>query len=212
MDELRTDTEKSENSNTFANLSNRAREGSDLLNEVTSQGAGETDQLQAQLIAIRNWAANQGEVRRTFFDSIGSNNAALMDLNADTRSARHNLATQSLSDREQAYAAYQNQRADAATQLGNIQSNPYSDSFKAGGKAAWDQMAKAASSAGYVNPGVSAAVKDWQGNAPRAARMNGDQLLPGISTQKVKRPEGSTIRSWDPEPEKSSTKTKLKAW
>ena len=195
LEQLGLDNEKAEAGASWANLSNRAREASDILTEIATQGAGETDQLKAQLIAARNWAANQQEVNRSFYDSQSSNFNALTDLNADTRSARYNLANQSMSDREQAWATYQNQMSDASTQLGNIYSNPYSDSYKTDSKAAWQRMVDTTKDV-WTNPGVSDEIRNWQGTSqPRMQQLNNARLegaLPEVG--KPRRPEGSTLR------------------
>ena len=202
LEQLGLDNEKAEGGASWSNLSNRAREASDILTEIAAQGAGETDQLQAQLIAARNWAANQQEVNRSFYDSQSSNFNALTDLNADTRSARYNLANQSMSDREQAWATYQNQMSDASTQLGNIYSNPYSDSYKTDSKAAWQRMVDTTKDV-WTNPGVSDKVRNWQGTSqPRLQQLNNARLegaLPAVG--KARRPEGSTLRGGNREAE-----------
>ena len=213
LEQLGLDNEKAEGGASWANLSNRAREASDILTEIAAQGAGETDQLQAQLIAARNWAANQQEVNRSFYDSQSSNFNALTDLNADTRSARYNLANQSMSDREQAWATYQNQMSDASTQLGNIYSNPYSDSYKTDSKAAWQRMVDTTKDV-WTNPGVSDEVRNWQGTSkPRLQQLNNARLegaLPAVG--KARRPEGSTLRGdnreaeWATGPEEGAPK------
>ena len=202
LETLREDTKKSEADTSFANLGNRARESSDILSEIATQGAGETDALRTQLIAARNWSANQLEVSRAFFDSIGSNNAAITELNEDTRTARINLATQALSDQEQAWATYSNQMAASASQLGNVLANPYSDSYDAeGGADAWQAMADAATSV-WDNPGISDDVMDWEGwSQPRKEEVNYSILpeygpRPGYSDRALKRPEGSTLQKW----------------
>ena len=122
----RDDNEKSEVDASFANLSNRARESTDLLAQAASQGAGETDTLKTQLMAIRNWDANQADVNRSYFDTQRSINSSIADLNADSRTARMNLAVDALGDYDQIWTNYYNQRADAYTQMGNIHANPYS--------------------------------------------------------------------------------------
>ena len=217
---LRTDNEMAESGSSWANIANRAREASDILIQAAGQGAGETDQAHTQLLAARNWSANQAEVNRAFYDALGSNNAAVTDLNADTRSARFNLANQALGDQEQAWSTFANQMADAATQLGNIQGNPYSDSYKAdGGKKAWDQMVKAASEA-WKNPGVPDDVRNWQGPMqPKDERLGNGAFLRAERAQ-AKRPEGATVKAsgWDPEaetakrPENPATDATLRAW
>lgn len=195
--DLRQDNEIAEGASSWANLGNRAREASDILTEIATQGGGETDQMQANLIAARNWAANQMEVNRAYHDSVGSSNNAITDLNADTRSARYNLANQMLSDTEQAWATYQNQMAETATQLGNIYANPYSDSHKADTAGMWKRMTDAATDV-WKNPGVSEDVTGWKGTfQAKQARLNNARLegatQPSIGS--AKRPEGSTLRS-----------------
>lgn len=202
LEDLRTDTKKAEADTSFANLANRARESGDILAEVATQGVGETDQLRAQLIAARNWSANQQEVNRAFFDSIGSNNAAITELNEDARTARVNLATKSLNDQEQVWASYANQMAQAASQLGNVLANPYSDAYDAeGGTDAWQAMADASTSV-WDNPGISDEILDWEGwLQPKQERLNFSILAengprPGMSEEPAARPEGSTLKSW----------------
>ena len=202
LEDLRTDTKKAEADTSFANMANRARESGDILAEVATQGVGETDQLRAQLIAARNWSANQQEVNRAFFDSIGSNNAAITELNEDARTARVNLATKALNDQEQVWASYANQMAQAASQLGNVLANPYSDAYDSeGGTEAWQAMADAATSV-WDNPGISDEILDWEGwLQPKEERLNFSILAengprPGMSEEPAARPEGSTLKNW----------------
>ena len=196
LGKLREDTEKSEAGASFANLGNRARESGDILAEALAQGVGESDVIRAQLMAARNWAANQGEVARAFHDSISSNNSALNDLNVDTRSARFNLATQTMGDREQAHATYSNQMADAATQLGNITSNPYSDSYVKGGSGAtWNKMYDASATV-WKRPKIGTGLASWKGQAKELPGKTNDAVLPIPSSAPRKRPEGATLRNW----------------
>ena len=219
---LRKDNEIAEGSSSWANLTNRAREASDILTQAAAMGAGETDQLRSQLIAARNWSSNQMEVNRAYYDSLGSNNNAIVDLNADTRSARYNLANQALSDKEQAWSTYANQVAEASTQLGNIQANPYSDSYKAdGGKSSWDRMVKEASTV-WKNPGVSDDIRNWRGTSQaRQELLNNSFLQNGPNTERRKGPEGSTLgSSWGGTPsstdlgadESGQKRGQLKEW
>lgn len=196
LGKLREDTEKSEAGASFANLGNRARESGDILAEALAQGVGESDVIRAQLMAARNWAANQGEVARAFHDSISSNNSAINDLNVDTRSARFNLATQTMGDREQAHATYSNQMADAATQLGNITANPYSDSYvKGGSRATWNKMYDASATV-WKRPKIGTELASWKGQAKGLPGKTNDAVLPIPSSAPRKRPEGATLRNW----------------
>ena len=191
----RDDNEKSEVDASFANLSNRARESTDLLAQAASQGAGETDTLKTQLMAIRNWDANQADVNRSYFDTQRSINSSIADLNADTRTARMNLAVYALGDYDQIWTNYYNQRADAYTQMGNIHANPYSDSHDPK-STAYASMAKEASSA-WKNPGVNKSLQNWKGSVQEQERKLNNSAYKGADTvNNIKRPEGSTLKKW----------------
>ena len=191
----REDNEKSEVDASFANLSNRARESTDLLAQAASQGAGETDTLKTQLMAIRNWDANQADVNRSYFDTQRSINSSIADLNANTRTARMNLAVDALGDYDQIWTNYYNQRADAYTQMGNIHANPYSDSHDPK-STAYAGMAKEASSA-WKNPGVNKSLQNWKGSVQEQERKLNNSAYKGADTvNNIKRPEGSTLKKW----------------
>ena len=191
----RDDNEKSEVDASFANLSNRARESTDLLAQAASQGAGETDTLKTQLMAIRNWDANQADVNRSYFDTQRSINSSIADLNADTRTARMNLAVDALGDYDQIWTNYYNQRADAYTQMGNIHANPYSDSHDPK-STAYAGMAKEASSA-WKNPGVNKSLQNWKGSVQEQERkLNNSAYKAADTVNNIKRPEGSTLKKW----------------
>ena len=191
----RKDNEKSEVDASFANLSNRARESTDLLAQAASQGAGETDTLKSQLMSIRNWDANQADVNRSYFDTQRSINSSIADLNANTRTARMNLAVDALGDYDQIWTNYYNQRADAYTQMGNIHANPYSDSHDPK-STAYASMAKEASSA-WKNPGVNKSLQNWKGSVQEQERKLNNSAYKGADTvNNIKRPEGSTLKKW----------------
>lgn len=84
------DNEESVNDASFANLVNRAREKQDVVQQALSQGAGESDVLKSQLQALRNWASNQADVNRSYFDTRTSINAGITDLNNNTRTGMMN--------------------------------------------------------------------------------------------------------------------------
>ena len=192
----RADNDKSEVDASFGNLSNRAREAKDTLAQAAMQGAGETDTLKTQLMAIRNWDANQADINRSFFDTQRSINSSVADLNADTRTARINLATGALGDYDQAWTNYYNQRADAYTQMGNIHANPYSDSHNTK-STAFKDMAKEASSS-WKNPGVQANIRNWEGTLKeQEQKLNNSMFGNAAVVKERKRPEGSTLRKWE---------------
>lgn len=191
----RTDNEKAEADQSFANLANRARENQDILAQAAEQGIGETDTLKSQLMALQNWDANQGEINRSFFDTMRSVNAAITDLNADTRSARINASTQMIGDREQARATYRNQMSETAAQLGNLVANPYSDAYKKNAKY-YEQMAKEASTVDKTWP-VDKRITEWQGALqPAEASLNNTKSADADVVKPKKKPEGATLRAW----------------
>ena len=195
----RTDNEKSEADASFANLANRARETQDILAQTAEQGAGESDTAKAQLMALQNWDANQGEVNRSYFDTVRSVNNAVNDLNVDTRTARINLATQMLGDKQQAWANYQNQMVETATQAANISANPYSNAYKKN-SGFYKKIVKNASKV-WENPGVDKAITEWEGTAkPEEGKLNNTQMGAAATVQQPKKPTGAStgaIKAWE---------------
>lgn len=123
-DNLR-DNEQTEADASFSNLTNRARERGDLVTQALSQGAGESDILQSQMQALRNWQANQGDVARSFFDTRQSINSAISDLNTATRTSRINEETSANDSRSKVWDSYYDSRADALTQMANLDQQNY---------------------------------------------------------------------------------------
>lgn len=195
----RTDNDKSEADASFANLANRARETQDILAQTAEQGAGESDTAKAQLMAIQNWDANQGEVNRSYFDTVRSVNNAVNDLNVDTRTARINLATQMLGDKQQAWANYQNQMVETATQAANLRANPYSNAYKKN-SGYYKEITKNAEKV-WKNPGVDKAITAWEGAAqPEEGELNNTQMAAAATVQQPKKPTGAStgaIKAWE---------------
>ena len=195
----KSDNEKSESDASFANLANRARETQDILAQTAEQGAGESDTAKAQLMAIQNWDANQGEVNRSYFDTVRSVNNAINDLNTDTRTARINLATQMLGDKQQAWANYQNQMVETATQAANIRANPYSNAYKKN-SGYYKDVVKNASKV-WANPGVDKAITDWEGAAqPQEGKLNNTMVKNVSTVQQPKKPTGAStgaLKAWE---------------
>ena len=195
----KSDNEKSESDASFANLANRARETQDILAQTAEQGAGESDTAKAQLMALQNWDANQGEVNRSYFDTVRSVNNATNDLNTDTRTARINLATQMLGDKQQAWASYQNQMVETATQAANIRANPYSNAYKKN-SGYYKDVVKNASKV-WANPGVDKAITDWEGAAqPQEGKLNNTQAAAVATVQQPKKPAGAStgaLKAWE---------------
>ena len=195
----RTDNDKAEADASFANLANRARETQDVLAQTAEQGAGESDTAKAQLMAIQNWDANQGEVNRSYFDTVRSVNSAVNDLNVDTRTARINLATQMLGDKQQAWANYQNQMVETATQAANLRANPYSNAYKKN-SGYYKKIVENAEKV-WENPGVDKAITEWEGTAkPEEGKLNNTMVENVATVQQPKKPTGAStgaIKAWE---------------
>lgn len=191
----REDNNKAEHDASFANLVNMARERADILSQTAMQGAGESDTLKSQLMALRNWDANQGDINRSFFDTMRSINSAVTELNADTRSSRISAYQAAQGDRAQVWNDYYNQNTSTYTQMGNIAANPYSDAYDKGAnyfdKAA-DQTAKA-----FKDEGTPSSIRNWEGSTKAVEqRMNNTQAWNRTTNLAEKKPEGATLRSW----------------
>lgn len=206
------DNEKSEGDSSYQNLTNRARERSNAINEALSQGAGESDVLRSQLMSLRNWDSNQGEINRSYFDTLRSVNSSLTDLNVDTKTARVNMASQANADRDQVYSQYFDQRSETLTQLGNLygqQGELYgmaneqvaskgTQGKRKGAVAASNQQFMAASKANasvWKNPGVGA-LMDWQGQGEFKGDAPLNRIEEAPTTAAPKKPEGATLRKW----------------
>ena len=197
LEESARDNDMAEADSSFSNMVNRAREAGDLVAQAATQGLGETDNLRSQLMAIRNFDSNQGDINRSYFDTLRSVKTSQTDLIADTRNARINLASDMLGDYDQIWNNYYNQRADAYTQIGNIRANPYSDSYQANA-GDYAKMAAEASTV-WKNPGVDQSLLDWTGSGAKPvqerALMN-TNLGAAETAPRIKKPEGSTLRAW----------------
>lgn len=191
----REDNEKAISDTSFENYANRARERMDILAEAGTLGLGESDTLKSQLMAVRNWSANQGDVDRSYFDTVRSIDSAVVGLNADTRTSLVNAQTQSYNDQAQVWANFHEQQADANTQLGNIESNKYSKQFNAGS----DAFTKAAEAAGgaFKNPDMPSEVKDWTGDSqPLGGRLTNTDAEAAVTNLAQKGPTGAKQRKW----------------
>ena len=197
------DNDNAESDNSFRNVANALRERNDIMAEAANQGAGESDIINAQLMALRNYSNNQSEVNRSFFDTLRSVNNAITSLNTDTVTSRNNLFNQAESDRESAWANYYNQVTDTWTQIGNIEnsnSNIDSDSSvgyqRAYGQAANEAAAAAASS--YQRQAAPAGWDEWEGKGSkeeRALNSNNRAAMVNLGGPR-KRPEGANLRKW----------------
>lgn len=207
------DNVKAEGMASYSNLANRSRERGNALSEVAAQGAGESDQLVAQQMSLRNWSNNQQEVNRGFFDTVRSINTSLTDLNQDTKTARANLFTEADADREMLWNSYYGQQSEAYTQLGNIrgqQAELYGLANEAVGSRktrrrqnkmekamgwAFDQSAEATGDK-YKSPGIPGRLMNWQGHDDFEAEQNMSKYVNAQTTIAAPKPEGATLRAW----------------
>ena len=83
--------EADETAKTYANRANRAREQQAILEQMQSQGAGETDVLRGLVSAFENADANQMEVTGSYYDSMNNVNSGLRQANITTENARRNV-------------------------------------------------------------------------------------------------------------------------
>ena len=196
------DNDKTEGDSSFQNIANAVRERGDIIGEIGNNGGGETDMLRGQLAALRNYSANQGEINRSFFDTLNSINRSITSLNVDTTTSRNNLWGQSESDRESAWANYYNQQADTWTQITNIENsnnNTATDSSEAYKKTQANSGKKAASFAGssYTKK-ANTKLDQWSGKGANENRkLNSVNAAATVNLGgPMKRAEGATLRKW----------------
>ncbi len=217
------DNEKAFTDTSAANTANRARERQNAITQAMSQGAGESDLMRAEQMSLRSWDANQGDVNRSYFDTLRSINSSLTDLNVDTRTGLAGLHLQANQDRDAAWTNYYDQMSKTWTQLGNtlgqgssnagqaaqISNDPDSGIGKKGRKQDRrdrDQMAaqaekaynKAAGFTGkaFADPGLPPSIQDWEGRDPITGYTSTSVYLGGDQAPERKKPEGAKLRSW----------------
>lgn len=191
------DNEQAEADATFGNLANRAREASELLSQSTALGAGETDNLRAQLLALRNADDNQQEINRSYWDTQKGLASAAADLTNGTRTARSNLAADYSEQVQRLNQQYYNQRQEAWAQIGNISANPLSDQYNKH-KDAFNKMVADAKTVASA-PEIPANIRNWYGShLVRPGNLNNSDPRSLQQREATKRPEGSTLRSWGP--------------
>ena len=204
LDGTKTNNEKAEADASFSNVANAIRERTNILTEAAANGAGESDLLRSQLAALRNYNANQGEVNRSFYDTLQSINNSITSLNNDTANQRTNLHNQAEADRESAWANYANQTADAWTQIMNIESantNIDSGTSEAYTRRFGDAGTQAANAVrnSYRRQAIPAGWTEWEGKGAtedRKLASNNRAASVNLSGPQ-RRPEGATLRRWE---------------
>lgn len=204
LDGTKANNEKAEADASFSNVANAIRERTNILTEAAANGAGESDLLRSQLAALRNYSTNQGEVNRSFYDTLQSINNSITSLNNDTANQRTNLHNQAEADRESAWANYANQTADAWTQIMNIESantNIDSDTSEAYTRRFGDAGTQAANAVknSYSRQAIPAGWTEWAGKGTtddRKLASNNRAASVNLSGPQ-RRPEGATLRRWE---------------
>lgn len=196
LEGTRSNNEMAEGDASFDNVANAVRERTSIMDQAASLGAGETDLLRSQLAALRNYSANQGEVNRSFFDTLRGINNSVNNLNSDTDTSRVNLFNQAESDRESAWANFHNQSADTWTQIQNIENSQFNDaSFVKQYGQAGDEAAKAVGSS-YARKQAGAEYSDWKGKGKSEDRpLTSSNKAASVNLSAApKAPEGATLR------------------
>ena len=195
--------EEDEGSKSFAAKSNFARERRSLQEQAALQGAGETDQLRAQVQALSNLDANLREVNTAYQDTRESVNNGRRQANITTETARNNAWGAREEARTKAaedyYANYTQTWTDiqrTAASNTNISSD-YSTAFKAnfGGK---DPLKEASKMAGKTRE-WKAPKKDWATTwKGKASKDIGRDVNTGpvVTTTGPQRAEGVTLQRW----------------
>lgn len=203
LEGTRSQNEMAEGDQSFSNIANAVRERASIAEQAASQGAGETDLLRTQLQAFRNYASNQGEINRSFNDTLQSINNSVTSLNGDTSTSRTNLFSQAEADREAAWANYANQTADAWTQIANIEnSNTNIDSDTSVGyqKMFGDAGSQAAAAVqqSYKRQAIPQGWTNWEGKGETKERqLTSSNRAASVNLGgPIKRAEGATLRKW----------------
>jgi len=188
-----------------ANILNRVREESELMQQALAQGAGETDVLRTLQQAARNYDANQREVATTNNDNVRSISAQLAAASRAAATGRQNVFQQ----REEANAAaYNDWYKNMADTLTNIQrteasntniDSDYSIGYQKqyGPGSSFDAGKEILKYVGKTYQ-TEAPDFDWvQGFAGRRDRIENPQSnRMTILSGPVKKAEGATVRNW----------------
>ena len=195
--------EEDEGSKSFAAKSNFSRERRSLQEQASLQGAGETDQLRAQVQALSNLDANLREVNTAYQDTRESVNSGRRQANITTETARNNAWGAREEARTKAaedyYANYTQTWTDiqrTAASNTNIGSD-YSTAFKAnfGGKDPLKEASKAAGKTREWQAPKKNWATTWKGKATKDIGRDVN-TGPVVTTTGPQRAEGVTLQRW----------------
>ena len=220
------DNDKEISDKSFLNLLNRAQERGQAMQQIASQGGGESDTLRALGMSFRNWQNNQQDNMRGYYDSMQNLNNNIVDLNTKTLEAQTELFGDTERDREEVYGSYYDSRSEAYTNLANVygeigeqQGNRSALSQTKGTgvkkpkkqakkdsvlrdeahQSASNMFQKAAEEAGkaYTRQALPTDITEWQGQAKLETRHNMVDADSGFNQQtKLKAPSGAKLVKW----------------
>ena len=193
--------EQDQAAKTSANVTNRARERTALLSQAASQGAGETDQLRAQIQAYLNSDANQQEVERSFFDTERSINSQIAGAASQAETSRRSAWAQNQESKSNAWNEFWKNTGDVWTNIQrtgaqntNVDSD-YSEAFNADYRGN-DPVQRAAENAGRA---YSAEKKDdefFKQDRPlgRKKKTTASERAGATTIKAPRAAEGATLR------------------
>lgn len=198
-------------SQTVASLTNASRERGNALSEAMLQGAGESDTLRSQGMALRNWNANQNEALRAYADGATSIDASATDTLIDSRTARKNAVLAANAKREQQWGNYYDRTSEAQIALGNtygqmadyysmaneqVGGKGYGKKGKNLGEKSGDAFMAGANAAGkaWESPGIPKRIRKWDGVKDFTPDIKNRQFVK--QDVSLDRPEGATLRKW----------------
>lgn len=195
--------DQDESSKTAANIANRARERMSLLEQAASMGAGETDQLRAQLQAFQNFDANALEINRGFFDTARSIDSQIQGANSQAMTNRRSAWQQAEEARGNAWNEFYKNHQDTWTnvqrtiaQNSNIDSD-YSTGFVAniGGRDLLGEVGKYAGMAYETRDKDKEWYEQFEGRVEnREARSTATNRAAATTVSAPKAAEGATLR------------------
>lgn len=195
--------EQDEASKSAANVTNRARERTSLLEQAASQGAGETDQLRAQLQAFQNFDNNSMEINRSFYDTARSLNSQIAGANTQAEASRRSAWQQNQEAVGQAWSDYWKNYGDTWTNIqrtiaGNTNvDTDYSEGFNAntGGQDAATEASKFAGKAYEAENKDEKWFKNFLGRTEeRKSETTSANRAASATIKAPKAAEGATLR------------------
>jgi hypothetical protein len=187
-----------------ANVTNRARERMSLLQNAASQGAGETDQMKAQIQAFLNGDANQQEVDRAYQDTNRSILSQIAGANNQAETQRRSAWAQNQEAIGKAQNDYFKNMQDTLTNIQRTaaQNNNVDSDYVTGFTADFKGHNPVSEAAQYAGKTYQAVKKDdqffrnWDGKIQPNSRneSNTSNRAAAVTIKAPKAAEGATLR------------------